>query len=190
MCLLTFKVRQMPLTYRPDLANCTGRVHPVNDRRKDRPDRIVIHRNTAGNKWARKNGFEGSPVEALHHFHAEPGKWSFRIFPYHYFIDESGEITKVHDELIVSPHARNRGNWRSIGIALNIDGRKQPPTQQMHESLVWLCSDILFRWPNSAIMGHSAAKRCPGPLVNVSKIETEARDLWASLGGGIDQDKR
>lgn len=185
---MSFTKKSMPKVERFDLAECAGKLHPIKDRRRGRPDLIVVHRNTAGNIWAERNGFKGPAVEALHHFHAEPGTWSFRIFPYHYFIDRDGTIYHVHSEMTVSPHARNRGNSRSIGIALNVDGRREPPTPEMRESLVWLCSDILFRWPNSAIVGHSAAKRCPGPKVNVSEIETEAYELWRSLGGAENSD--
>lgn len=162
---------------RTDLAECAGEIgRGMRDRRRGPPSRIVIHRNTASSYWLdrhpEKSGM--SHVELLHDFHTH-SSWKFRLFPYHYFIDRDGAIYKIHDEMTVTPHAPNRGNWRSIGIALNFDGRTETLNAEAEAALLWLCRDILKRWPSCDIMGHSPLKRCPGPLIDVSAIDEKVR---------------
>lgn len=157
-----------------DRRDLSGKVL-VGDRRKLSPTLIVIHRNTASHNWFREHPEDVgkiSHVEALARFHAQPGPWHFRVFPYHYFIDRDGTISQVHDEMTVSPHARGI-NQKAIGVSLNIDGRREPPTREQLESVIRLCVDIRKRRPKAGIIGHSLKKQCPGPHVKVSEIEAE-----------------
>ena len=167
------------IVQRPDLREANGRIRP-GDVRRVHPDRIVIHRNTASEKWYEKHPQERDSVlavEALRNFHAEPGPWSFRLFPYHYFVDRDASVFQVHDEMTVTPHARNVGNYRAIGVTLNVDGRTESPSKEVVEAVSELCAQILQRWPGCRIVGHSEGKRCPGPLVPVRDIELSARRL-------------
>lgn len=167
---------KLVLVERTDLA---GRLRLPGDRRKGPVQQIVIHRNTASERYFREHPeLRGTipHVEALASFHAEPGPWHFRLFPYHYFVDRDGTVYRVHDEKHVSPHASGR-NFKSVGIALNIDGRREKPPPPMWRAVQALCLDIRTRYPGSGIIGHSLSKRCPGPLVDVAALEREVESF-------------
>lgn len=167
---MTFEV-----TDRLDLGACAGPRRPT-DRRPAHPDRVVLHRNTASQYHLDRNPHlsDMSHVELLHAFHSA-GPYSFRLFPYHYFIDLDGTTYRIHDEMTITPHAPNRGNRRSIGVAFNIDGRKKPLNPDMEGSAVALLRDIMSRWPDIRVMGHSEKKQCPGPYIKPLELEEQAK---------------
>lgn len=151
-----------------------GRYRLPSDIRKVSPSTIVIHRNTVGARYKRENpDFTGSDLEATAAFHAQKGPYHFRLFPYHYYIDRDGVTYQVHEEMMITPHARGL-NHKAVGICLNVDGRKEAPTEEMYKSLILLCKEIRQKRPGTGIMGHSKHKRCPGPLVDIARVDRES----------------
>lgn len=155
---------------RSDLA---GIVKIPGDLRSKPPTQIVVHRNTA-HKLHRASfpDFQGSDLEALAAFHAAPGPYHFRLFPYHLFIDRDGTVSQIHSLMVVSPHCAGQ-NSRSIGVAFNCDGRIERPTEEQWSSAVRTLRAILCVFPGCGIVPHSLAKRCPGPLVSVATLAKE-----------------
>ena len=138
---------------------------------------ILIHRNTAA-----------GTIEGLRDFHSS-GQYVFSLFPYHFFLDYSdgsdadgsrgiGDVVvnQIHPLNVISSHAAGR-NRSAIGIALNVDGRKYPPSGVMLSKVAALCAIIHSAYPRTSVFGHSALKQCPGKLVPVQWIAARAEQL-------------
>lgn len=131
---------------------------------------ITIHRQTQA---------DGKPWESVTMFSEwirDPSnKWGTRLFPYHYYIDQNGHVFNVLPLSVRGMHAAGR-NTRSIGIALAVDGRKQPPSEAQWKSLQELCRFLLKLMPQCVIHGHSKLKRCPGKFVDIKRLRLEVKD--------------
>ena len=131
---------------------------------------ILIHRNTAG-----------GTAEAVRDFHTYDPDYRMRLFPYHFFIDYVAEdmageygmgdvvVQQVHSLDVICPHSSGE-NRKAVGIALNIDGRKYPPSGQMLTAVSELCARLHAAFPRAAVRGHSRMKKCPGQFVPVQWI--------------------
>lgn len=159
---------------RPDLAGGL-RSH---DLRQKPIKQIVIHRNTVSDLWFKDHPKDDkSAVEAASAWFQEA---DWRLFPYHFFIDRPGRdgqssITQVHTLDTIAPHAHGV-NQTSIGVALNVDGRKRAPPHGMQIAAVWLLAHLLAMHPDVRVIRHSAiaAKQCPGTRVPVEQITEDA----------------
>jgi len=164
----------MTVDHRPDLAGDL-RLH---DQRKKPIRHIVLHRNTVSDLWFKDHvKDEKEPVEAAASWF-QGADW--RLFPYHFFIDRptrdgQSSITQVQTLDTVSPHAHGV-NGTSIGVALNVDGRKRIPPHGMQIATVWLLAHLLAIHPEARIVRHSAitSKQCPGDRVPVEQMAEDA----------------
>jgi hypothetical protein len=138
-------------------------------------DRIVIHRNTVADDVDGVEAWYRSPPKGQE-------RYRLSLFPYHFFVDEDAGgafVSQVHPIGVISPHAGPQGfNPRGIGIALNVDGRTVAPSSAMRGAVVALLTRLVVLLPRAPIVcGHSAEKGCPGRLVDVDGMATEAKAL-------------
>jgi hypothetical protein len=110
-------------------------------------------------------------------FYANPkNPWRLSDFPYHWWIAKDGTIFQIHSLDVTSPHAAGL-NTSGVGVALNFNGLKEPPTGLQEialRELIRSLQGVLGR--QLAVVGHSIRKRCPGPFFN---MESLLRDLEA-----------
>lgn len=151
----------MKLVARPDLRR--GEPKP---RHLSAVRQIVIHRSHTHND-----------VDGVASFYANPkNPWRLSTFPYHYWIAKDGVVFQVHSLDVITPHAAGL-NTSGIGVALNFNGLKEPPTGLQEialRDLIKSLEGVLGR--PLAVVGHSIRKRCPGPFFN---MESLLRDLEA-----------
>lgn len=135
--------------------------YTLGDVRKADIKDIVIHRNTVADR-----------LDGVATFFRVNPSYKTRLFPYHFFIDD-GVIYQVHPLSVVSPHARGR-NQTGIGIALNVDGRRERPNWEKFmrplSALVWRLTR-----GGARVVPHSEEKRCPGELVDMEWLRGVAR---------------
>lgn len=127
-----------------------------------------------------------------------------RKLAYPILILPSGTIEQGLPLIYVSPHARSAWNRRAIGIGVEGDFRREPPTQDQIDSLHWLCPLLRaaycphemvehgdLRLPN--LMGHGEAPdshdgtkapgrhaHCPGPHLDmgVLRAHCDGSPIW------------
>lgn len=171
-------------------AQCIGRLEDKRERPLEAIKQILIHRNTAA-----------PDIASLRDFHSKdpPYGYPFSIFPYHFFVDYvepnsdglGGDgpivIYQIHPLTTVSPHAAEE-NRKSVGIALNVDGRRYPPSGRMLDAVAYLCAAIRRECPdgdNIIIREHSSSKQCPGKFVPLTYVQ----DLAAMRAGQVKKGK-
>lgn len=151
-----------------DRSDLTGPV-VKGDKRKGAPSLIVVHRNTVAPDVAATAAWYASPPPGNEQY------W-FRLFPYHFFVDDDGSVHQVHSLDTISPHAGPQGfNGPGVGIALNHDGRKSRPPEVMLDAAIVLMTYIMATCRIRSVVGHSFPKGCPGKFVPVEDMSRAAR---------------
>jgi len=158
------------------LPNLAGELRP-SDRRKKKVEYIIVHRNTVSKLYFKDNPKSiKTPVEAAAAWYQER---DWRLFPYHFFLDNPSpiipDIAQIHSLDTSAPHAAGYNN-KSIGVALNVDGRTEEPSDQMELTAIWLLAHLKSVFPQAKIVRHSyvSPKDCPGDKVDLETIRDHA----------------
>ena len=117
---------------------------------------LVVHRNTAR-----------PDLDSLAEFFRTDEVWGLPTFPYHFWIDRDGHVSQIHDPNTISPHARGL-NSKGIGVAIQADGRVEPPTEAQYKALADVYAWFLEQYPNGRLIRHSESKPCPGPYFRLN----------------------
>lgn len=128
---------------------------------------IVIH-HTAGGK--------DCTVDDIAKIHLIKNGWS--TIGYHYFINHSGEIYKLHRDGEVAPSTFSYNN-NTVAICLSGNFDNYEPSAAQWKSLVKLTKMLMRRYKLSAshICGHRHLNvtDCPGSLLDIEKLKKEVQ---------------
>ncbi len=91
-------------------------------------------------------------VASVDNYHANHNKWGSG-FAYHFYIDASG-ITQVR-RIDKAGAAQIDHNWESVGICLNGDFDKRPPTLYQRILLDALVYFLRWKYPDAKVVPHS-----------------------------------
>lgn len=164
--------------------HCAGYITKQHYRPLDDIESILIHRNTVSELWKEAHPADRglSDVAATWRYHSR--ELGFSTFPYHFFVDQLHDESVVHQVHTLDVKAPHAGKWnrKTLGIAMNIDGRFEHPSDEMMQTVIWLCALILNKVPDGCdIRGHNKDKRCPGEKVDVEYIKEQAYLLAPAL---------